>query len=149
MRGLLLPFSARHVCGQIGINWWAATQLHLAGLLSFNPEAVEALDERQEVELRFVGALVAAGCDNAMLARLLATLEKPYCYRPDRVFYDWSSQSWRLLPEPPEEPEEPDPEQILDDWISSLEEAGDVSTLQAIQDRATEAICRLRSNAPS
>jgi len=87
---------------------------------------VKALDERREVELRFVGALVAAGCENAMLTRLLAPLEKPYCYRPDRVYYDWSSRSWRLLPEPPEEP---DPDQILSDWISSLEEAGDIGTL--------------------
>ena len=118
MQGMLLPQSPRQVCEHLGLNWWAATQLHLAGVLSFNPEVVETLDERQEVELRFVGALIAAGCDNAMLARLLANLEKPYCYRPDRVYYDWTTQSWRLLPEPPEDL---GPEEALSSWIASLE----------------------------
>jgi hypothetical protein len=29
----------------------------------------------------------------AILTRLLAGLEKPYCYRPNRVYYDWASHS--------------------------------------------------------
>lgn len=146
LQGMLLPQSPRQVCEQLGVNWWAATQLHLAGLLSFNPETVDALDERQEVELRFVGALVAAGCDNAMLSRLLANLEKPYCYRPDRVYYDWASQSWRLMPEPPQDL---GPEEALSNWILSLEEEADVTTLQAIRDSAAQAISRLRSRTSS
>jgi hypothetical protein len=145
IQGLLLPQPPRQVCDEIGLNWWAAAQLHVAHFLSFNPQAVEALDERQEVELRFVGALVAAGCDHAMLTRLLATLDKPYCYRPGRLYYDWASQSWRPLPEPPQEPEEPDPNQMVCDWISALEEHRDITTLQGIQERATDAIRRLQT----
>jgi hypothetical protein len=149
IQGLLLPLAPRQLCEQIGLNWWAAGQLHVAGFLSFNPEAVERLDERQEVELRFVGALVAAGCEHAMLTRLLAGLEKPYCYRPGRVYYDWAAQSWQLLPEPPEEPEKPDPDEVLSDWISSLEEDADADTLQHIKDKATAALTRLGSSPSS
>jgi hypothetical protein len=136
-QGLLLPFSPHEVCDQLRLNWWAAAQLHKAGLLSFDPATTEKLDERQEVELRFLGALVAAGCDHAMLTRLLASLEKPYCYRPDRLYYDWSSQFWSLLPTPPEEPE---PDQVLDGWISALAEDDDLATLQDIQERAAATI---------
>jgi len=106
--------------------------LHKAGLLSFDPATTEKLDERQEVELRFLGALVAADCDHAMLTRLLAGLEKPYCYRPDRLYYDWSSQSWALLPKAPEDS---DLDQILDDWLSALAEDDDLAALQDIQER--------------
>jgi hypothetical protein len=144
VQGLLLPLSPRELCEQLGVNWWASTQLFAVGLLSFDPEKVQILDERQEVELRFLGALVAAGCDPTMLTRLLAGLEKPYCYRPDRVYYDWASKSWRLLPMPPEEP---DPDHVLDGWISSLEEDADISTLQEIQDRVAAAIARLSEKA--
>ena len=144
VQGLLLPLSPRDLSEQLGLNWWASTQLFATGLLSFDPEKVQKLDEQQEVELRFLGAMVAAGCDPAMLTRLLAGLVKPYCYRPNRVYYDWASQSWSLLPTPPEEP---DPDQVLDGWISSLEEDGEISTLQDIQDRAAAAIARLRDKA--
>lgn len=145
-QGLLLPFTPQEVCDQIGLNWWAAGQLHTAGFLSFNPEAVEKLDERQEVELRFLGVLVSAGCDQTMLTRLLSGLERPYCYRLGWVYYEWPSQSWRLLPQPPDEP---DPDEVLGDWIASLEHKGDVSTLQDIQARVTEALNRLGSSPSS
>ena len=137
LQGLLLPFAPRELCEQLGLNWWASTQLFAVGLLSFDPEKVQKLDERQEIELRFLGALVAAGCDPAMLTRLLAGLERPYCYRPDRLYYDWSSQSWALLPKAPEEP---DPDQILDDWLSTLAEGDDLAALQDIQERVAATI---------
>jgi hypothetical protein len=34
-----------------------------------------------------------------MLNRLLESLEKQYCYQPNRVYYNWLSQGWRMLPE--------------------------------------------------
>lgn len=129
LQGLLLPLSPRLVCDHLHLNWWAAAQLHKAGLLSFDPVSTDKLDERQEVELRFLGALVAAGCDHGMLSRLLAGLEKPYCYRPDRIYYDWASQSWSLLPLPPEEP---DHETLFQDWLAQLAEEKDVAKLSEL-----------------
>jgi len=140
---LLFPQSARQLSDAIGLKWWVTLKLHADGWLSFHPEKASALNEPQEHELRFVGSLVTGGCDDAMLARLLAGLEKPYCYRPGSVYYDWASQSWRPLPTPPEEP---DPDQVLEEHLSALAKEGDVATLKDIGDRVAEAIRRLGSS---
>lgn len=137
-QGMLFPIVPREICESLGLNWWAAVKLHADGWLSFNPESLPALDESQEVELRFVGALIAAGCDDAMLHRLLDDLKKPFCYRPGRIFYDWSTRSWQLLPRPLDTAEE-----VFNGWISALEKEKDVSTLKDIHERAADAINRL------
>jgi hypothetical protein len=139
---MLFPIVPREICESLGLNWWAAVKLHADGWLSFNPESLPALDERQEVELRFVGALIAAGCDDAMLHRLLDGLENPFCYRPERVFYNWTSRSWQLLPRPLDTAEE-----VFSDWIDALEEKEDVSTLEDIHERAASVINRLAKEA--
>lgn len=139
---MLFPSLPREICESLGLNWWAAVKLHTDGWLSFNPESLPALDERQEVELRFVGALVADGCDDAMLHRLLDGLEKPLCYRPDRIYYDWSARSWRPLPKPLDNAEE-----VFSGWLDALEKEGDLSTLEDIQERAANAIKRLNKTA--
>jgi hypothetical protein len=81
-----------------GLNWWAAVKLFEDGWISFSPENTPELDEAQEAELRFVGALVNCGCDRNMLKLILASLPKPYAYDLKRLFYDWSTRRWRLLP---------------------------------------------------
>ena len=134
-QGILFPSSPRNICEVLGLNWWAAVKLHADGWLSFNPESLPSLDERQEIELRFVGALVAAGCDDAMLHRLLDGLEKPFCYRPDRVFYDWNAHRWCLLPEP-----QTQPEAVFSDWLESLVAEGDMGRLEELKDQITEAL---------
>jgi hypothetical protein len=90
--------SPRAVCEQVGLNWMAALLLHEKEWLSFNPEKVEHLTPPQEAELRFLGCIVAAGCDGEMLGQLLAPLRKPYCYRVDRLLYNWEDRSWELRP---------------------------------------------------
>lgn len=140
-QGLLLPLAPREICKSLGLNWWAAVKLHADGWLSFNPEAFHTLNERQEAELRFVGALVAAGCDEGMLHRLLQDLEKPLCYRPDRIYYDWAARKWRLLPEPPEQPEDQ-----FSGWLGTLEEKGDLASLESIMEDAASVIERLTKN---
>jgi hypothetical protein len=71
------------------------------------------VDEAQEAELSFGGALVVAGCDARMLERLLTPLTKPYCYRLSRIYYDWAVQAWRLLPIAKEPPAEADFAELL------------------------------------
>src|SRR5207247_7028648 len=88
----LLPESPRAVCAEVGLNWWAALKLHEDGWLSFNPETTPQLDEAKDTELRFVGSLVAAGCDSGLLHQLLDSLSKPYSYRGSRIYYDWSTK---------------------------------------------------------
>ncbi len=90
----------------MALDWRVACQLYGDGWLSFDPRAEKSVNEAQEAELRLVGSLAAAGCDAAMMERLLHGLRKPYQYRPDRLYFDWFKARWRLLPVF----EEPDPD---------------------------------------
>lgn len=136
---LLFPANPRAVCEQLGLNWWAALKLYDDGWLSFSPPNTPRLDEAQEAELRFVGSLVIAGCDRGMLAILLSGLTKPYSYDSSRLFYDWPSRSWRLLPDP-----HVHPEAIFTDWLDNLVENGDVGSLSGILELGQDALSRVR-----
>jgi|ERR1043166_4999526 hypothetical protein len=140
---LLFPASPRAVCQEIGLNWWAAIKLHEDGWLSFNPARTSSLDDAQEAELRFIGSLVIAGCDRSMLAVLLGSLPRPYAYDVTRLYYDWFTRSWRLLPD-----SQSNPEAAFADWLESLVQGGDISTLSGIGELAQDALSRLRGEAP-
>jgi len=140
---LLFPTHPRAVCDTLGLNWWAALKLHEEGWLSFNPDETERLDEAQEAELRFVGALVLAGCDGGMLRTLLGGLSKPYAYRSNRLYYDWAARRWRLLPDPRE-----DREAAFTDWLDTLVESGDMGSLAGILELANDALSRVRAEIP-
>lgn len=136
---LLFPFSPRAICDEIGLNWWAALKLYEDGWLSFSPENTVRLDERQEAELRFVGSLVLAGCDRSMLTNLLSTLPKPYAYHGSRLYYDWATRHWRLLPDP-----RANREAQFTDWLDSLVENQDIGSLTGIVELAHDALARVR-----
>ena len=136
---LLFPSTPRSVCDEIGLNWWAALKLYEDGWLSFPPETTSRLDETQEAELRFVGSLVVAGCDRPMLANLLRGLPRPYAYSPRRLYYEWSTRQWKLLPDP-----RANPEAAFTDWLDGLVQSGDVSSLTGILELANDALSRLR-----
>jgi hypothetical protein len=137
---LLFPYTPRAVCDELGLNWWAAMKLYDDGWLSFSPEGTARLDESQEAELRFVGSLVMAGCDRLMLASLLGTLPKPYAYSPSRIYYDWTSKTWRLLPDP-----KANPEASFTEWLEALVDKGDISSLTGILELTHDALARVRS----
>jgi hypothetical protein len=140
---LLFPANPRALCQDIGLNWWAAIKLHEDGWLSFSPAKTPRLDEAQEAELRFVGSLVIAGCDRSMLAVLLGGLPRPYAYDVKRLYYDWFTRSWRLVPDPQE-----NPESVFTDWLENLVQCGDVSTLTGIGELAHDALARVHGEAP-
>src|SRR2546421_10920372 len=136
----LFPASPRAVCQEIGLNWWAANKLHEDGWLSFPPARTSSLDEAQEAELRFVGSLVIAGCDRSMLAVLLGGLPKPYAYDVKRLYYDWFTRSWHLLPD-----SQANPETVFIEWLETLVQGGDISTLSGIGELAQDALSRVQS----
>src|SRR6266568_4617099 len=140
---LLFPASPRAICQEMGLNWWAASKLHEDGWLSFSPARTSTLDEAQEAELRFVGSLVIAGCDRSMLAVLLGGLPRPYSYDVLRLYYDWFTRSWRLLPD-----SQTNPEAAFTDWLETLVQGGDISTLTGIGELAHDALSRVHSEAP-
>lgn len=136
---LLFPSTPRDVCDQVGLNWWAALKLFEDGWLSFSPEETLVLDEAQEAELRFVGGLVVGGCDRGMLGALLGNLPKPYAYRGELIYFDWSARRWRLIPQP-----DPHPEAAFSDWLETLVENGDLGSLTGILELARDGLARVR-----
>jgi hypothetical protein len=132
---LLFPQSARELSDKIGLNWWATIKLHEGGWLSFDPESTNALNERQEHELRFVGSLVIGGCTSQLMEELLDGLERPYCYDGRRIYYDWAERRWRLLPQPVT-----DPETVFAEWLEALKDEGDVARLEEIQSQVEAAL---------
>ena len=136
---LLFPTSPNLVCEEIGLNWWAVIKLYEDGWLSFSPEHTLHLDEAQEAELRFVGSLVLTGCDRNMLTVLLAGLSKPYAYDLRKLYFDWATHAWRLLPDP-----RAHPETAFTDWLELLVQTGDVATLIGVVELGQDALSRVR-----
>jgi hypothetical protein len=137
---LLFPPRPRTVCDELGLNWWTAIRLYEEGWLSFSPELVAQLDEAQEAELRFIGSLVVGGCDRTTLTALLADLPRPYAYDLRRLYFDWASRRWRLLPDPAAHPEA-----AFTDWVEMLVYTGDVASLIGIEELARDALGRVRT----
>lgn len=138
---LLFPAEPHALCEELRLNWWAALKLYEDGWLSFPPETTEHLDEAQEAELRFVGALVSFGCDRNMLGLLLGALPKPYSYDLKRIYFDWNSRRWKLLPDP-----RAYPEAAFTDWLEMLVQHRDVGSLTGIGELARDALARVRES---
>ncbi len=136
---LLFPASPQTMCADLGLNWWAAVKLFDDGWLSFSPETTNLLDDAQEAELRFVGSLVLAGCDQVMLSVLLGSLPRPYAYDIKRIYFDWMARRWRVLPDPSAHPEA-----AFTDWLEALVKQRDIESLSGIGELAQDALSRLR-----
>ncbi len=136
---LLFPSSPRSFCDEIGLQWQAALRLQEEGWLSFSVEHTHQLDEAQEAELRFFAALLLAGCDRNMLGLLLAGLPRPYSYDLKRLYFDWTTRCWRLLPDP-----RLHPETAFADWLDLLVQSHDLSSLEGIVELAQDAVGRVR-----
>ena len=142
-QGMLLPRSASELSKALGLNWLAAIKLYEDGWLSFDPKIAAVLEERQEHEMRFVGSLVAAGCDQQTLESLLEGLPRPYCYDLSKLYYDWAGRRWRLLPESPTDPA---PDEVFDNWLAGLAEDRDVTRLEDLLAQVEGALKRARSS---
>src|SRR5579872_5706302 len=132
---LLFPSSPGSLCDEIGLHWQAALRLQEEGWLSFPLENTAQLDEAQEAELRFVAALVLAGCDRDMLGVLLAGLPRPYAYDLHRLYFDWKGRQWRMLPDP-----RSNPESTFTDWVDMLVQTQDVASLVGIVELAQDGL---------
>ena len=135
------PVSPRALCGQINLNWLAAMRLFENGWLSFDPSVITELNPAQEAELRFLGGLVVAGCEESMLRHLLTGLEKPYAYRLDQVYYNWQTRTWELAPGSPEAGAQ------FEAWLEELVDAGQMAMLEDLRacvDRSITDLRRLR-----
>jgi len=140
-QGYLFAIVPRDVARQIGLNWASALWLHERGFLSYDPAAKPDLTVEEETELVFLGELVVAGCDEGMLNRLLAELERPYCLKHSDVYFDWRAECWLRFPAPEAESEE---EMDADSHIEWLRELEDLDGLKRLRDEIDAAIEGLR-----
>jgi hypothetical protein len=140
---LLFPTSPRALCAELHLNWWAVLKLFEDGWLSFSPETTPHLDEAQEAELRFIGALVMAGCDRNMLAVLLSGLPRPYAYDLKRLYFDWVNRRWRVLPDLSGQPET-----AFAEWLEILVHARDLASLHGLAELVQDASARIGNQAP-
>ena len=128
------------VCASIGLNWLAALKLHESGWLSFDPKLAARLDPAQETELRFLGSLVSAGCDENLLKVLLSGLKKPYSYRAEMIYYDWTVRGWSILPTRLELRE------MFLKWLDDLAESAQIRMLEDLRDNVNSAIREIRGS---
>lgn len=126
------------ICQRIGLNWMTARELFQRGWISFDPAAVESATASQQAELVFVGSLVAGGCDDAVLRHMLAELTRPYSYRIDLVYYDWTLRQWQLLPT------DADRRGMFDHWVDDLVESAQMDKLEHLRGAVDSAIRELR-----
>ena len=118
----------RELSAELHLHWPTACQLYDDGFLSFDPRPNQGLNEAQEAEFLLVGSIAAAGYDAAEMAHILHGLDWPYQYRPGRIYLDWLTRRWRLLPVV----EKPDPEAQFYNWLACLAEEGDTATLEQL-----------------
>lgn len=133
------PATLDRACREVGMNLLAAQSLYENGWLSFDPKAVSRLTGSQAAELRFLGALVAAGCDEMMLSRLLAGLKQPYAYRIERMYYNWREQTWQVLPS------DSDLKETFARWVDDLGESAELDKLEALGERIARVIRDVRT----
>ncbi|MBN1664549.1 MAG: hypothetical protein JW943_13190 [Deltaproteobacteria bacterium] len=123
----------REVCNDIGLNWITALSLYDKGWLSFDPKSKTDVDDHEATELYFIGSLAAWGFDDSQIELLLKGLQKPYAYKIDKIYYDWLTKKWRLLPNLSD----------MDDvqsFIEALLQEGAVNLLQSMHEQISEAL---------
>ena len=102
------------------------------GWVSFD---VCELEPPLEAECRFIAAIARSGLNDALVNRLLSSLEKPYRYDPDSIAYSFE-HGWVS---PPAEQEPFDViEENIEDWLTSLVEEGETERLRQLHKRITE-----------
>lgn len=138
----LFQIGCRELADEIGLNWWAAKKLYDDKWLSFDPETDLITDCVMEAEFRFLGSLVAAGCDPRMLERMLLGLEKPYSYNLSYMYYDWERRCWEDMPYLG------DREDVAKEMIQELDERGNTEALMEIEEHLREALGRPDEEAP-
>lgn len=111
------------------MNHW-----HSKGWLSFVPDTIKEYDETERTEVMFIKALARFGLSDAMVNRLLSSLDKPYCYDPKATFFSFMQDSWVTLPP------KPDPKDTVSEGIETLIENEEWGELQTLVDRISEVI---------
>jgi hypothetical protein len=107
---------------------------HRKGWLSFDPLTVSQYDEKERVEVLFVKGLARSGLSDAMIDRMLSSLEKPFCYGPSTTFFSFVENRWISLPP------ERDQADVTSEYLDELIETQDWGSLRELQDKISQAL---------
>ena len=107
---------------------------HRKGWLSFDPLAVAQYDEKERVEVLFIKGLARSGLSDAMIDRMLSSLEKPYCYGPSTTFFSFVENRWISLPP------ERDQADVTSEYLDELIETQDWDSLRELQGKISQAL---------
>jgi DNA-binding transcriptional MerR regulator len=129
MQHTLFPVTVEEFVAEMGVSQDEMRRWYAAGWLSFDPNTSRIYDEAERVEVLFMRALVRFGFSDAMINRLLAGLEKPYCYNPRETFYSFSRQGWVTVAPAPALAD------LAADGIEAMIQEEQWSELEAIKDR--------------
>jgi len=128
------PRDARAVLDELKLPHVEARKLFEDGWLSFDPADASLLNETQESELLFLGSMVATGCGQEMLSRMLADLEPPFAYDMRCLYYDFRVGRWRLFPFMS------DPESAFFALLDHLDDAEEIQALRSVRAWVDEAL---------
>lgn len=95
----LFPPRVQEVLSGLSLPRQQAELLFQEGFLSFSPDPERTLLPSEQAELIFVGTLAKLPLTPEALASILRSLDPPYAYSHERLYYDWSSGRWRGIPE--------------------------------------------------
>ena len=107
---------------------------HRKGWLSFDPLQVDRYDAPERVEVLFIKGLSRSGLSDAMINRILNSLERPYRYDPSETFFSFLENRWIGLPP------EPDPADVTGHYLAELVKAEDWESLRELQCKISEAL---------
>lgn len=115
------------------------------GLLSFDIDTRSLFRESEMIEAEFVAHVVNSEVATTTALRMLAALEKPYCYEHKRIYWHPSTSSWKVRPESYWEGWV-DTEsfefiaQRIDRYIGVLAESKDIEELESLRRRIWRAL---------
>lgn len=107
---------------------------HRKGWLSFDPPTVAQYDEKERVEVLFIKGLARSGLSDAMIDRMLSSLDKPYCYGPSTTFFSFYENRWISLPP------ELDQADVTNEYLDELIENQDWDSLRKLRGKMSQAL---------
>ncbi|WP_429099997.1 hypothetical protein [Aeromonas veronii] len=117
----------------LGIPFIALEALYQAGVLSFEPKRGMDLSPRDLAELHFLAPFIQQQLGAQTIARLLRSLDAPYNYDHQLIYFDWRSGMWQPYPTI-------DLCEAVRSLISHAREAQDVKGLKAMGYRLNESL---------
>jgi len=126
----LFPYDLNEILIKHSLSIASVSQLYEDDYLSFDPSEKSELNAFEYYELDFVCSLFTSGMSLDSIKTLLLKLNKPYCYDISKVYFDFTSKNWEIIPVPavPE----------VEDLINNLIEDEDFERLKEIKDRLTK-----------